>query len=112
MKFIGPFILFIGIAGLSFSLYDFFTSNSWEGPEYFWLGFVAMPVIFVGFILTAIAYRSKITKLDEDLLRDKMRVIGQGLKEGFSNSGHFCSNCGHEAERTAKYCSECGRELI
>ncbi|WP_192797334.1 zinc ribbon domain-containing protein [Psychrobacillus glaciei] len=111
MKFIGPFIFLIGIAGLAFYFYDLFTSTSSEGPEYFWVGFVAMPVIFVGVILTAFAYRANITKLDEDLLRNKMRVVGQGLKEGLSDSGHYCSNCGHPSELDAKYCSECGKEL-
>ncbi|MFF2753097.1 zinc-ribbon domain-containing protein [Psychrobacillus sp. NPDC058041] len=111
MKFIAPFVLFIGIAGLGFSVYDFFTSNRWEGPEYFWLGFVALPVIFVGFILTGIAYRSKIIKSNEEILRAQMRAVGQGLKEGLSDSGHYCSNCGHQYERDAKFCSECGNLL-
>ncbi|WP_391201355.1 zinc-ribbon domain-containing protein [Psychrobacillus sp. L4] len=111
MKLIGPFIVLVGIAGLSFALYDFFTLDFFEMPHYSWLPFVSMPLIFVGFVLTGVAYRKKIQKLNEDILRDQMKAVGQGLKEGFSESGHFCSACGHQAERTAKYCSECGKEL-
>lgn len=111
MKFIGPFVLFIGIAGLGFSIYDFFTFNSWDGPKYFWVAFVAMPVIFVGFILTGIAYRGKLMTSNEEILRAQMKAVGQGLKEGFSDSGHYCSHCGHQLERDAKFCSECGKAL-
>lgn len=36
MKFIGPFVLFIGIGGLAFSMYEFLTLEFFEEPKYFW----------------------------------------------------------------------------
>ena len=112
MKIIGPFIVFLGLSGITFALFEFLTLEGFEQPKYFWLFFVSMPFVFIGFILTGVGYRKNIQKLNEDILRDQMRAAGQGLKEGLSDSIQYCSDCGHSSARTSKFCSECGKSLI
>ncbi|GAA0327810.1 hypothetical protein GCM10008967_17880 [Bacillus carboniphilus] len=108
MKIIGPFMIIIGLAGLGFSIFEFLTLDFHEEPKYFWMSFAAMPIIFVGFILTMPAIQRKILRENEGLIKGQSRIIGEGFKEGFVGKQKYCTNCGHSQNINAKFCSECG----
>lgn len=108
MKKIGPFMIIIGLAGLGFSIFEFLTLDFHEEPKFFWMSFAAIPILFIGFVLTMPAIQRKYLRENEDILKEQTRIIGEGLKEGFVGKQKDCPTCGHSMNINAKFCSECG----
>ncbi|WP_243299490.1 zinc ribbon domain-containing protein [Bacillus litorisediminis] len=109
MKKFGPLILIIGLAGFVIFLIDFASSDFFEEPKYFWVGFASMPVIFIGAVLSMPAIKQKYLKQNEEILREQMKIMGEAFREGFyEDNKKFCSNCGDLIEKQAKFCSICG----
>ncbi|MFY4774145.1 hypothetical protein [Metabacillus sp. RGM 3146] len=70
MKYLGPFLIFIGVAGFGFWVYDFFTAEF--APKYFWAGFVSIPIIFAGSILSMPAIQRSMLKQNGDIIREQI----------------------------------------
>ncbi|MCA1029692.1 zinc ribbon domain-containing protein [Bacillus timonensis] len=113
MRLLGILLLLGGFGCLGFSIFDFFTLQGMEEPKYFWLGFVGMPMIFIGFVLNGSAIQRYMFNQQKDTLRDTMKVVGEGLREGLEpeSTSAFCTKCGHSVKRTDKFCSSCGGSL-
>ncbi|MET3695850.1 hypothetical protein SAMN05877753_102621 [Bacillus oleivorans] len=108
MKKIGPLILLIGLAGFAVFLFDFVSADLLEEPKYFLVGFVSMPLIFIGAVMSMPSLQQKYLKQNEEILREQMKTMGEGFYE---DREKFCSNCGDCIEKNAKYCSVCGTPL-
>ncbi|MEX2171015.1 MAG: hypothetical protein WD851_16975 [Pirellulales bacterium] len=53
----GPLLLALGLLLVAIGLASFFASmGSFEPPRYFWCGFVGMPLLFVGAVMTMFGY--------------------------------------------------------
>jgi len=107
-KNLGPFILIIGLGCLAFSMFEFFTLEMWEEPKYFWLSFVGMPLIFIGFVLSGSRIQRFLLNQQRDNIRETMKVMGEGLREGLSQSNKICEKCSRRNEASANFCSHCG----
>ncbi len=59
-------------------------TDSFEGPEHFWMAFVGLPLLAVG---------------------------GWCLQAGFVSRGRLCAQCGSEQGSAARFCSGCGTAL-
>jgi hypothetical protein len=92
-------------------MFEFLTLDMWENPKYFWLGFVAMPLIFIGFVLSAPRIQRFFLDRQRDNLRETMKVMGEGLREGLNVPCKNCEKCNHRNEASANYCSHCGTAL-
>jgi hypothetical protein len=112
MKFIGPLIILLGFVFLGVSLFDFLNTSGFESPKYFGLGFVGMPLIFIGFITAGPQIQRFLLRRNKESIRESMKIIGEGLREGLNVSDHYCSNCGHNLEQTANFCQKCGKAKI
>lgn len=111
MKNLGVVLLFLGVGMLGFSMVDFFTLDQWEEPKYFWMGFVAMPLIFIGFVLNGPRIQKVMFNQQKDILKETMKVMGEGLNEGFRSGEKYCPKCGNGARKEDEFCSSCGSSL-
>ena len=126
---IGPLILGAGVICMIISLKDFFTFDPfYEDPKYFFLGFVGMPLIAIGFSLTSLGYGAKVAAYQSREMApvakdtfnylanettDSVEKIAQAAARGKSNvvEAKQCSRC-HELNKIdAKFCNECGKTL-
>ncbi len=59
----GPLILLLGLALMGIGLTSFFMAMGGGGPpRYFWCGIVAMPILFVGGVMTQFGYFGAIAR--------------------------------------------------
>lgn len=61
---LGPVLLVIGAICLIAALVDFFTLQGFEEPKLFWLFFVALPFLFIGFVLTGLGYGATVARYE------------------------------------------------
>jgi len=80
----------------------------WEEPKYFWLSFVGMPLIFIGFVLSDSRIQRFLLKQQRDNIRETMKVMGEGLREGLNEPNKICEQCSSRNEASANFCSHCG----
>jgi hypothetical protein len=110
-KRLGPLVFTIGFVCLGVSLFEFFTLDEWETPHLFWLAFGGMPLIFIGFVLSGSSIQRFLLHQQRDHIRETMKVMGEGLREGLKETNKTCSNCSIFNETFANYCSNCGASL-
>lgn len=127
-RLLGPIILIIGFACMLVAAIDFFTLEGFEEPQYFWLFFLAMPTIFVGFILTALGYGGSVAKYQSreyaPVAKDTfnylakettsgVKDIANALQQGSEPSLSLnCNQCHHTNPIDAKFCNGCGEKLV
>jgi ribosomal protein S27AE len=111
MKNVGVGLIVMGVVLTIIAGYDFFTLDMWEEPKYFWMFFVALPLIFIGLVLNGQRIQKAMFEQQKDTLRETMKVMGEGLNEGLSRKDKFCPNCGKSVSSEDKFCSECGNSL-
>ncbi len=107
LKIIGPTFILTGIITSILVFYQFVTADFYEDTNSFWLLFIAFPVIFVGFILTAIGFEKEIRQSNNDMIREQMKAASEGIKQGLSET-KFCIKCGTSIPLNANFCPECG----
>ncbi|HWO76550.1 MAG TPA: zinc ribbon domain-containing protein [Bacillus sp. (in: firmicutes)] len=127
-RILSPVFLVIGSICLVVALIDFFTLQAFEEPKYFWLFFVAMPIIFIGFVLTGFGYGGTIAKYQSRELApvakdtfnylstettSGVKEISKAISEG-AHSSHSvsCNKCHQENPIQAKFCNHCGEKLV
>jgi ribosomal protein L40E len=127
-RFLGPVILVIGAICLIVAFIDFFTLQGFEEPKFFWLFFVALPFLFIGFVLTGLGYGGAIARYESreyaPVAKDTfnylatettsgVKEISKAIQEG-ANSNHsiICFKCNEKNPIHAKFCSHCGEKLV
>ena len=89
-------------------MFEFFALDMWEQPNYFWLGFVGIPLIFIGFVLSGSHIQRFLFNQQRDNLRETMKVMGEGLREGLRDPNKICGKCSRGNDTSANFCSHCG----
>lgn len=126
---LGPLILGAGAICMLISLIDFFTFDPfYEEPKYFFLGFVGLPLMAIGFSLTSLGYGAKVAAYQSREMApvakdtfsylanettDSVEKIAQAAARGKSKvvEAKQCSSC-HELNKIdAKFCNECGKAM-
>ena len=107
LKIIGPTLVLAGVITSIIVFYQFATAEFHEDTNSFWLLFIAFPVIFVGFVLTAFGFHKEITQSNNDMIREQMKAVGEGIRQGLSEA-KFCMKCGASIPLDANFCPECG----
>jgi hypothetical protein len=95
--------LIIGFVFIGISMFDFFTLDTSEEPKYFWMFFVALPLIFIGFVLNGPRIQKVMLEQQKDTIRETMKVMGEGLSEGINPVSKYCRNCGKCAPKEDKF---------
>jgi ribosomal protein L40E len=136
LRVVGPVVALAGLGFIIVDLVDFFHAFGGSGgePKLFWCGFVGIPLLFVGAVLTSYGYMGKVMRYVAEetapvgkdtfnYLADGTRegiktmagAIGGGLREGGLGGGAQtmvrCHKCSALAPADAKFCSQCGHAL-
>lgn len=127
---VGPLVLGVGILLLIIAMVDFFTVDpfDFEGPKYFELAFIGMPLIAVGAFLCSLGYGAAVAKYQSremaPVIKDTLNYLAEETQEGVEAIARAaqkgkstvieakqCSNCNELNKLDAKYCNECGKPL-
>ena len=125
---LGPIILGAGILCVVIASIDFFTLDFFEEPKYFWLFFVGLPLLFVGFNICALGYGADLAKYQSrelapvakdtfnylaDETTEGVEAITRAVQKGKSTvvEAKMCQYCQELNKMDAKYCNECGQAL-
>lgn len=127
-RLLGPLLLIIGVACMLVAFIDFFTLQGFEEPKFFWLFFVAIPILFIGFILSNLGYGGSIAKYQSreyaPVAKDTFNYLAKettfGVKEiskalhseSASKRSLVCPNCKQQNPDNAKFCNDCGEKLV
>ena len=97
----GPAVFLLGLTLAVISAASLFASaGSFEQPQYFWLGFVGLPLMFVGGVLSVIGYAGA---MNAYFLREMVTTV----------RGHIppCPHCRAVNAGDARFCKTCGAAL-
>jgi hypothetical protein len=134
LRVAGPVVALTGLGFIVVGLVDFFRAFGGSGePKLFWCGFVGMPLLFVGLVLSSYGYMGKVLRYTAEEMapagkdtfnymaegtREGIKTvagaIGQGLREGGLGGAQTmvrCHKCNAPAPAEAKFCSQCGHAL-
>lgn len=127
-RFLGPLLLIVGGIMMLVAFIDLFTLQGFEEPKYFWLFFVSIPVLFIGFMLSGLGFGGSIAKYQSreyaPVAKDTFNYLSKetttGVKE-ISNALQLenvpaqslvCPDCNQQNPVNAKFCNECGEKLV
>ncbi|QOY35515.1 double zinc ribbon domain-containing protein [Anaerobacillus isosaccharinicus] len=126
-RVLGPLFVIVGAACMLVAFIDFFTLQGFEEPKYFWLFFVGMPFLFIGFSLSSLGYGATVAKYQSreyaPVAKDTFNYLAKetttGVKEianavqqeSPSKLAITCHSCHHENVMNAKFCNGCGDKL-
>ncbi|QQZ08677.1 zinc ribbon domain-containing protein [Heyndrickxia vini] len=127
-RILGPALLVIGAICLIVALIDIFTLQGFEEPKFFWLFFVVMPFLFIGFLLTGVGYGGAIARFESreyaPVVKDTfnylatettsgIKEISKAIQDGANLTYSMrCHKCNEENPIHAKFCSHCGGKLM
>ena len=83
----GPLLLAMGLLLVVIGLASFFASmGSFEPPRYFWCGFVGMPLMFVGTVMTMFGYFGAFQRYvageSAPVAKDVVNYMGENTQPG------------------------------
>jgi len=125
---VGPLLLVCGIVCIIIAMVDFFTLDFFEEPKYFWLGFVGMPIIFIGSIVTYAGYGQDAAKYMSremaPVASETFNYIAEETQEGVETvakavqrgkaevvQAKQCPSCQTLNKVDANFCNECGASV-
>ena len=127
-RMLGPACLIIGVVCMVVAAIDFFTLQGFEEPKYFWLFFVALPMLFIGFVLSGLGFGGVMAKYQSreyaPVAKDTfnylakettsgVREISNAIQQGSAlNRSITCPNCQHDNPNSSNFCKACGGKLV
>ena len=139
LRVIGPMFILVGGICLLVAVVDFFlVFGGSEMPKLFWLAFVGIPVLGLGFTMTSFGFMdtllryqaSEVAPVASDTVnymgkstrpgvKSFTSAISEGLAEGvrtakaatFDSNEITCPQCDAENQAGSKFCDQCGSSL-
>jgi hypothetical protein len=126
LRIIGFSTLIPGIICLVVSMADLFSATGFhDTPDLFWLSFVGMPLIFVGFVCLGMGYMGEVGKYQASQIapvaKDTINYMIDGTKDEISDLirkvksddkvSRNCRYCGDTLEINALFCDHCGKKV-
>lgn len=121
LRVVGTVLVLVGavaMIGGMVSFFSVFSSDSMEGPKYFWLCFAAVPFLAVGGWCLSAGFLGAATRFvageTVPVAKDSLEYLtgGKGLSGlGVTAKSRFCTQCGTGEEQGARFCSQCGTAL-
>ena len=137
LRIIGPSILAVGVLCMIVALIDFFMAFGGSGsPDLFWLFFIGAPLMFVGGVMTSMAFMGAVARYQacevapvgkdtfnymaqgtKDSVRDLAGAVGEGLglREGDEDDNverpAICPACDEPNDHDARFCRKCGGSI-
>jgi len=133
LRIVGPIVLITGILLFVVAIVNFFMAfGGSEPPKYFWCGFLAIPLMFAGGVMTSYGFIGKLARYQagemgpvvkdtfnyvaresQDGIRSVASAIGEGLRgAGAAGTKVRCHKCNELLDQGAKFCSSCGAAII
>lgn len=129
MRIVGPLVGAAGLACVVVAFIDFFAAFAGNGgpPQFFWLFFIGLPLMFIGVSLTMFAFLGAVARfaaqehapvaadtlnvLADDTQGGVRTVVG-AIREGMSDDASSpCPSCGTPNDAGARFCDACGEPL-
>jgi hypothetical protein len=106
----GPILLLVGGIMTIAALASFFGAfGTGAIPQNFWMGFVGLPLIAVGWAMTQAGYLGPASRYVAGevtpTIRDTLGALGIGGER------RTCASCGTENDADARFCDGCGAPL-
>ena len=134
LRLIGPLVLVAGLVLVVIALVDFFSAfGGSEPPRYFWCGFVGLPLMWLGFVLSSAGFAGAVQRYlageSAPVAKDTANYLARETKEGIQTvaaavgeglaagrregSSNFivCPQCRQANEPDACFCKACGAAL-
>ena len=135
LRVVGPIVLGIGVLLTVVAFVSFFAAFGGSGPpKYFWCGFIGLPMMALGGVMTKLGYIGKITRymsgeispVAKDTInyvgtesREGIKAVASAIGEGLRGTGAGaagtkvrCHKCNELLEENAKFCSNCGAAIV
>lgn len=127
-RVLGPIFVVGGLICMVIAAVDFFTLSMFEEPRFFWLFFLAIPILFIGFVLSGLGYGGKVAKYQAreyaPVAKDTFNYLAKETSSGVTeisqavNRGRqtttnqlSCPHCQKQNSADAKFCDGCGGKL-
>jgi hypothetical protein len=134
LRKIGPLVFIAGLICTIIAMINFFSCfGSMEPPRLFWLGFIGLPLMFVGGVMSQFGFLGTFTRFVagetapvavdtvnymadetkgavETVAKSAAKGIAEGVEAGRA-AANFCPNCGISLNASFKFCPKCGKEL-
>ncbi|MCC7387784.1 MAG: zinc ribbon domain-containing protein [Phycisphaerales bacterium] len=127
LRVLGPIVLAAGLLCAVAAFVSFARAFGGSGPpRLFWLGFVGLPLIFVGGVLCKYGFMGAVSRyaageqapVAADTLnylaeetRPGVRAGASAVREGLRGEGRACPACGERNDGEARFCDACGKPL-
>jgi hypothetical protein len=107
----GPILLGLGLLLTAVAIADFAGSfGSFEPPRNFWLGFLGLPLVAVGWAMVQAGYLGPASRYVAGevtpTVRDALGSLGIG-----AGVAQVCPACGARNALEARFCDDCGQRL-
>jgi hypothetical protein len=124
-RIVGPLVFLVGVVCVVTAGVDFFTAEGM--PTLFWLGFVGMPLLFVGSALAMAGFMGAVARFTAaehapvaaDTFNyvagetgEGVRAVASAVREGLATGARRCAACGEGNDAGAKFCDACGQPLV
>ncbi|HEY5344726.1 MAG TPA: zinc-ribbon domain-containing protein [Verrucomicrobiae bacterium] len=135
LRKIGPLVFIAGLICTITAMVNFFSCfGSMEPPRLFWLGFIGLPLMFVGGVLSQFGFLGMVTRFVagetapvaadtvnymadetkdavETVAKSAAKGIVEGLEAGRAAATNFCPHCGFSVKANFQFCPKCGKAL-
>jgi hypothetical protein len=131
LRTLGPTIAVIGLVLIVISMVNFFSSfGGFEPPKYFWCGFLGIPLLFVGMVMTQYGFLGSFLRYFSGeaapVQKDTFNYLAEGTKGGIKTvatavgeglavgkvagekPSNRCLKCDHINDPDARFCKNCG----
>ena len=130
----GPIVFLVGLACavtafVSLITHDPMMSPGMGGPKYFWLGFVGLPLMFVGGVCCMFGYMGVVARYQGREMapaaaptahevakgvQPGVKAIASAIRDGLTgeeDTTRACSACGAVNDDEARFCDACGESM-
>jgi len=132
LRIAGPLLILIGGSCVAVAFFDFFAVfGSNATPRLFCLGFLGMPLMFVGMVMTQMGFlgalarfqASEMAPVGKDVInymaeetQESVQTVAQaaacGIQQGLQpEANRPCAKCGHANDSGDRFCGGCGERL-
>jgi hypothetical protein len=125
LRTVGPIVFCVGLLCAIISAVNLFTASG--EPTLFWLGFVGLPLMFVGAVMSMTGWVGALARYHaregapvagetfnymagetRDGIRDVAAAVGEGLR---GERQIACAKCGTQNDEDSKFCKACGAAI-
>jgi len=115
-RVLGPLLAILGLALFAIAIGDFFSGfgDFDHGPGLFWLAFLGVPLMGVGFLLTMIGFFGAAARYVAEETRGSVETLVQAAAGGVRpepQDERRCRKCGEVNDAGARFCKSCGTAL-